>query len=150
MNKWEELATGESGDIYLERDWLNMVSVVFKVFCEKQHDYGYKNIAIGGLKGVVMRSGDKMSRLFEMAGLADGSLAERDPAVKDEDMFQNLLDWADYGIIAMMVYKGLWPKCTVGDAFGREAIENIIKEAQDILGQQEQGCACQSVSCQHC
>lgn len=147
MDRWEELATGDSGDIELERAWLRMAKIVFQVFCEKQHDYGHRNIAIGGLKGVVLRSGDKMARLWELTGLADGSCIERDAVVADEDIFQNLLDWADYGIIAMMVERRLWPKCTVNEAFGKRA---VLRVAQEILQGENQKCACNSGTCQNC
>jgi hypothetical protein len=144
VDKWEELATGESGDVELEKSWLRMAGIIFKIFCEKQHDYGYKNIAVGGLKGVVLRSGDKMSRLWELTGLADETLVDRVPVVDDENLFQNLADWADYGIIAMMVHKGLWPECNYKDAFGKEA---ILRVARSIVRQLEQD---DSKSCQSC
>jgi hypothetical protein len=148
MDNWEALATGESGDIELEKAWLRMASTIFKVFCDKQHDYGHKNIAIGGLRGVILRSGDKMARLWELTGLADSSCVERDPVVGDEDLFQNLLDWADYGIIAMMVERDLWPKCSVDEAFGRLA---VLRVAQEILAQKKPTCSsCDGHTCQVC
>ena len=124
---WEAAATGESGDIGLEKAWLRAAQEVYetrmpetiweiyKVFCKKQNDYGPQNIALGGTKGVTQRMVDKMSRLWNLQGL--GNSKEKAPANAEEVLYDTLMDLADYGIIGMLTENGSWKLVSIEDAF---------------------------------
>ena len=85
------------------------------MFCEKQHDYGPSNIAVGtslgteeeiklSLTGLWFRMNDKIQRLKNML------MNNRENAVKDEPIEDAYLDVSNYGIMAMIVKKGRWGK----------------------------------------
>ena len=128
---WQELASGESGDIEIERAWLRTVQELYGIFCAKQHDYGPTNIGTGGLKGVVLRMGDKVSRLWEINGLTVGS-NEKDPTLKvNESVRDSLLDLADYGIIGTLVLNGDWPLYTPQDVWGADAARKLLRQLEE-------------------
>lgn len=105
---------GKSGDVELEEYWFDQAQEVFDLFCIKQRSYGPQNIADLGIEGIASRLNDKVKRLINICendGLetlltvcphCGGTLAE-------ETVLDTLMDIADYGIIAMLVLKGLWP-----------------------------------------
>ncbi len=128
---WTYLATGESGDLELEYAWLRCAKRVFKLFCEKQHDYGAKNIGLGGHHGIAFRIGDKVSRYWELLGL--DSDEEIDPACDDETLMDTVMDIADYGIIAMMVENGWWPRFEIRRSFGPVAIALMLRKIYERL-----------------
>lgn len=97
-----DLPRGKSGNEDLERAWLQAVDQVFKVFCEKQQDYGPENIGRMGEAGVAVRAFDKCARLKTLLGAAER------PA--NESIEDSWIDLADYGLIGMMVRDGAWPK----------------------------------------
>lgn len=125
VSDWGLLATGESGWLQIEQDWLRMMQEVYGVFCEKQSDYGPTNIGTGGEQGVALRSGDKVSRLFELLGI--GTRAEAAEA-SNEPRRDAWVDMADYGIIGMLVHDGKWPKMYPGDVWGGEAAYLLLRE----------------------
>lgn len=106
LEDWGLLATGKSGWIEIERAWLREAQTIFELFCSKQHDYGPKNIGIAGLPGLATRAADKLSRWFE--------LLEKGEA-QNESLEDTLMDIADYGIIALLVLHGHWPRYTLAD-----------------------------------
>lgn len=118
---WGQLATGESGDVEIERAWLRTAQELYHLFCKKQHDYGPTNIAVGGLDGVAIRVSDKVSRLWRLLGIGayrGGDKGARlDPANTDESLRDTLLDLADYGIIAALVHDGAWKTMTLEEAW---------------------------------
>ncbi len=122
---WGQLATGESGWLQIEQDWLRAMQEVYGVFCEKQTDYGPTNIGTGGEQGVALRSGDKVSRLFELLGI--GTRGEESES-SNEPRRDAWLDMADYGVIGMLVHDGKWPKMYPGDVWGGEAAYLLLKE----------------------
>ena len=134
IKDWGDLATGKSGDIELEREWLRIAQEIFSIFCKKQHDYGPSNIAMGGVRGVILRTSDKIARLWELTGLKD-LVSGRNFSVKspdvDESLEDTLIDAADYPIIALMVLRGKWPKLDVDDAFGQKALSRLLVELLD-------------------
>lgn len=73
------------------------------MFDGKQQDYGPDNITDFGTFGVVVRMNDKFRRIKHMR------TARRRHAV-NEPMLDSFLDIANYGKIAWMVEKGLWPR----------------------------------------
>ena len=87
----------------------------YALFCEKQHDNGPSNIAVGtslgteeeiklSLTGLWFRMNDKIQRLKNML------MNNRENAVKDEPIEDAYLDVSNYGIMAMIVKKGRWGK----------------------------------------
>ena len=125
LDDWGKLATGESGWLEIEEDWLRAMQEVYTVFCEKQQDYGPTNIATGGERGVAFRSGDKVSRLFELLGI--GSHGEEAEA-SNEPRRDSWIDMADYGIIGLLVHDGKWPKLYPQDVWGKDAAFALLRE----------------------
>jgi hypothetical protein len=120
LEDWAVLAQGESGSLELEQAWLRKVQELFTIFCMKQHDYGPTNIAVGGLKGIVLRSGDKLSRMWNLVGLSVKGGEAKETKVA-ESVRDSLLDWADYGIIGVLVVDGDWPLAAPEEVWGSEA-----------------------------
>lgn len=113
-HRWPQLATGDSGFIELEREWLLIAREVFELFCVKQRSYGPGNITRMGAPGVATRLIDKVERLenaYHKGGLK--SITKTCPhcgeAIKDENLIDVWLDTADYGIIGLLCLRGLWP-----------------------------------------
>ncbi|HEC64232.1 MAG TPA: hypothetical protein ENI23_02955 [bacterium] len=125
FSDWGLLATGKSGWLQIEQDWLRAMQEVYGVFVEKQSDYGPTNIGTGGEQGVALRSGDKVSRLFELLGI--GTRGEESES-SNEPRRDAWLDMADYGVIGMLVHDGKWPKMYPGDVWGGEAAYLLLKE----------------------
>ena len=101
MDNWKDLAENISGDIKIEEAWLEKVQEMYKLFCKKHHDYGRNNIGISGEDGIKVRLADKVSRLFELEG--------KDPMVQ-ENIRETWIDIAIYGVIALTVLDGDWPR----------------------------------------
>jgi len=99
---WEALATGESGDVEIEKRLLQTMESMYHVFCAKQKDYGRENIARFGLTGVMVRLTDKMERLIHL--WKKGALEARNEPIHD-----TWLDIALYGVIGLMVLTARWP-----------------------------------------
>ena len=74
-----------------------------QIFRRKHHDYGPCNIALTGLPGVIVRMSDKVSRLRNLV------LKNKEP--NNESIEDNLIDVANYAIIALLVMAGKWPEC---------------------------------------
>ena len=129
IDDWGELATGESGWLEIEQEWLRAMQEVYGVFCEKQQDYGPTNIATGGEQGVTLRSGDKISRLFELLGIG----TREEGVAANEPRRDAWIDMADYGVIGLLVHDGKWPIMRPEDVWGKEAayallVEKIIRD----------------------
>ncbi len=103
---WGILATGASGDTRLEVAWLRTAQQMYNIFCKKHHDYGPRNIGVGGVPGVVIRIGDKTSRLWNLTGVTKHNTR----LVADESVRDSFLDLANYGISGAMLVEGSWPK----------------------------------------
>jgi hypothetical protein len=124
---WSVLATGDSGSIELEKAWLRKAQEIYTIFCDKQHDYGPNNIAMGGLQGLVLRMMDKISRAAELTGLRTGEVKDPKVAETRRDIW---IDHADYGMIALMVEDGDWPDLDVKEVYGPVG---VIKSAMTVL-----------------
>jgi len=83
----------------------------FGVFCQKQHDYGARNISLGGdmqneddkqlaLIGITIRLNDKVQRLLNLIKDTD--------APENESIRDAFLDISNYGAIAQVVMDGKW------------------------------------------
>jgi hypothetical protein len=100
------LATGKSGDIEVERAFLEQVECIYEVFCKKQRDYGRGNISKFGADGVMVRVSDKIERLINLSKRAEGTVGH---APINESVADTWLDIATYGVIGMMCRAGKWP-----------------------------------------
>jgi len=74
-----------------------------KLLDNKQKDYGPDNIASFGEIGVLVRSNDKIERLKYIL-----KKPSRDVAVIDESLEDTWSDWANYGIIGLMLRLDTW------------------------------------------
>jgi hypothetical protein len=86
-------------------DMWDVIDHCGNVLISKQEDYGPLNIARapgGPLKGFRVRIYDKISRINDLID------ENQDP--KHESLRDSFLDLANYGIIALMVLDGTWPK----------------------------------------
>ena len=75
-----------------------------QLFDSKQLDYGSSNIALGGEMGIAVRLQDKVSRmrnllLKELKG---------DANVNHESLEDTFKDAANYGMIGLLLKRGLW------------------------------------------
>lgn len=95
---------GTSGDADLEREMAKVMHELFEIFKKKQASYGPGNIAKGGERGVVLRMSDKLERLWNLVWEGNAN------PLQDETIEDTFLDIADYGLIALLVKRGMWPK----------------------------------------
>ena len=103
-NDWSALATGESGNVETERLFLLEMQAAYRKFTKKHHDYGHNNLSRSWVNGIVVRVGDKLSRLEN--ALRSGNTLK----VADESLVDTSLDSANYFIIGSLMLKGLWPE----------------------------------------
>tara|TARA_Y100000310_G_scaffold292568_1_gene321409 strand:- start:101 stop:550 length:450 start_codon:yes stop_codon:yes gene_type:complete len=122
IKRAKDMASDNDNIKYLEKkypemtsEFKNIQSEQYKLFCEKQHDYGPSNIAVGtqlateaeiklSLTGLWFRMNDKIQRLKNML------MNSRESAVKDEPIEDSFMDVSIYGIMAMIVKNGKWGK----------------------------------------
>ena len=116
VSNWQDLATGASGDLYIEKGFLTILQEQYNLFCQKQADYGRNNVAVGGEQGLTIRLGDKVSRLFNLLGIGYGSSGSKSPSV-NEPVSETFIDVANYGTIGVMVMRGLWPRVRPEDVW---------------------------------
>ena len=95
---------GTSGDKELEGHMATLFLELFEIFKAKQADYGPGNIAIGGEKGCLIRTNDKLQRLWQLVW------GDKENSVKNESVEDTWLDLADYALIALLVRRGEWPR----------------------------------------
>ncbi len=93
---------GSSGDKTLENRMLDTLDEAFEMWKKKHFGYGPSNINKHGEPGVVVRIGDKESRMNK--ALFHGGQAE---AKKIESDY---IDTLVYCAIALLLRRGLWPK----------------------------------------
>jgi hypothetical protein len=125
LEDWSVLATGKSGWLEIEQAWLRKVQEIYGIFCKKQADYGPTNIGVGGEQGVTLRTGDKISRMFELLGLTNRDV---DGTPENESIRDTWADLADYGIIGMIVHDGDWPLVDPTQVWGREAMVKLLTD----------------------
>lgn len=80
------------------------------IFLERHRKYGRNNIAMFGLVGIIVRLGDKFSRLRELAKNLSLSNQSVDEAFDDETLADTLIDIANYALIGLVVLDGNWGK----------------------------------------
>lgn len=76
-----------------------------ELFDSKQQDYGSSNIGISGEVGVQVRLQDKVSR---MRHLLEKRVKEPGGEVNNESLGDTYQDVANYGMIGMLLDRGLW------------------------------------------
>ena len=79
----------------------------YKVFAEKQSDYGPENIAMGGndrlaLLGITIRGNDKIQRIL--------NLLDNKKEPKNESITDSFMDLANYCYMAAILMSGKWGK----------------------------------------
>jgi hypothetical protein len=90
----------------MSKQYLAAMLELAVLFDKKQSDYGSSNISSTGELGVMVRTQDKVSRvrnllMKELKGSADAG-AENEPL---EDSWK---DMANYGVIGLLLRRGLW------------------------------------------
>ena len=81
-----------------------------ELFDLKQQDYGSSNIGISGEVGVQVRLQDKVSR---MRHLLEKRMREPDMKVNNESLGDTYQDVANYGMIGMLLDRGLWKRASI-------------------------------------
>ena len=96
--------TDKVDDAFVADVW-RIMDTAGNLLIRKHHDYGPKNIAHspgGPLNGLRVRMWDKIARINN---LLDSGVQPSNESLRD-----SFLDLANYGIIALMVLDGTWPK----------------------------------------
>lgn len=86
-----------------------ILSELRDIMLRKHHDYGPLNIALapgGAVNGLRVRMHDKLARI--------NNLTDRSAQPENESLQDSFLDLSNYGIIGLMVLRGLWPGCEEG------------------------------------
>ena len=94
-------------------DVADIITECSNLLISKQNDYGPLNIANapgGALNGLRVRIFDKVSRI--------NNLIDENKDPNHESLRDSFLDLANYGIIALMVIDGVWPKLENGENNG--------------------------------
>ena len=73
-----------------------------KIAKKKNHDYGYSNLAVFGVKGNLIRASDKMARLKTLVW------DECEAQVEDEKVLDTVYDLINYATYMAMMIKGEW------------------------------------------
>lgn len=94
----------EYGEDSVEHKCFDIFMEAFKLFVRKQHDYGPTNIGVTGLKGIIVRVADKVSRLVNLFN--KDSLGE----AQNESIEDTLLDMVNYSAMGLMDFRGQWPR----------------------------------------
>lgn len=94
--------------------FLQTVMAMYRTHLSKNHDYSPANVLGTGSIGLVTRIWDKVARLMNLTGFrlemsapAD-YVAPREP--KHESIDDTLLDLAVYGVIGLLLRRGVWGK----------------------------------------
>lgn len=112
-NDWGLLAKEDDPVIIVE--WLMAVQRITETFISKNKDYGTKNITSGWTSGVVVRLGDKVSRLWNLVL----NLHKRNVDETVEDTF---LDVAAYAIIGYLMATGKMEQSDIIESVGLPAL----------------------------
>lgn len=101
----ELLVNGESGDHDLERAYVEHMIENFRLFQQRHRKYGRGNISRAADLGIVVRLGDKLSRLENLyfSGSAEAN---------DETIVDTIRDIHVYANMLLMVLGGQWPNAT--------------------------------------
>jgi hypothetical protein len=94
---------GSSDAPELEREIARRFAMAFEIWKQRQRKYGPGNIARRGPVGVFVRMEDKLERIAGviLEGKADDQA--------DETVRDTMLDVANYAVILLACYEGVWP-----------------------------------------
>jgi len=84
-----------------EAEARKLMNEAFTLLVNKRKDYG-PNALKGGVHGIAIRMSDKMARLENLMGIADGSFKSKDAIVGDEKIEDTFRDLINYGILALL------------------------------------------------
>lgn len=127
---WSMLVTDDDPQILTE--WMNALQLITETFVDKNADYGTKNIASAWTTGVVVRLGDKVSRLWNLV------LNNHENRV-DEAITDTLLDVAAYAIIGYLMSTGQWERAEIDETIGLEALIRYWIANNDLTEQETDG-----------
>ena len=102
--KYELKVDGASGSESIEHDMAALLVNLFETFKRKQACYGKGNISKFGELGTLVRSYDKIERLYNLV------YKQRDNKMPEETIDDTWLDLADYALIALLVRSGAWER----------------------------------------
>ena len=122
---WGVLTIGVT-DQKLETAWLRAAQFLFQSFARKNHDYGSGNLAAGGVRGIALRLGDKVSRLWQLTGLRG---RDSKAQVTSEAIADTFLDIANYGLVGYLMSVGKWPAGSISQSIGGKAIATLVVSA---------------------
>lgn len=100
MNEIEQMEKAASPQTF-EEAVDSILTEMRETMIAKQRAYGVGNIAKFGEFGVMVRLSDKQERLHNI--LNKGGTATHDESLED-----TWLDMANYGLIGLMVRRGIW------------------------------------------
>lgn len=78
-----------------------LVEDAIQLLINKRRDYG-DNALKGGIHGIAIRMSDKMGRLENLMGIADGSFKPKEAIVGDEKIEDTMKDILNYSILFLM------------------------------------------------
>ena len=84
-----------------EAEARKLMSEALTLLVNKRKDYG-PNALKGGQHGIAIRMSDKMARLENLMGIADGSFKSKDAIVGNEQIEDTIRDLINYGILFLM------------------------------------------------
>lgn len=93
------------------RHFLNTVMKMYRTHLEKNNDYSPANILGTGEIGLATRVWDKVARLLNLTGFhieISSSSFSAPIQPKNESLDDTLLDLAVYGVIGLLLRKGVW------------------------------------------
>lgn len=135
---WANFATEETGNPELEIEFLRALQKMYQLFLRKNHDYGKNNLSTGWLRGVVIRLGDKISRLWTLYDLDMEKDYPVKPEVVSESKDETFLDIGNYGVIGYLMETGKWPMGSVHDLYGHKALGKLLAQIYGGLSENEQ------------
>ena len=98
-----DFASGESGDIELERVILRLMMEYFELWKKKQRSYGPHNIGAFGAMGCLIQANDKIQRLRRHYFMG------KDISLTDETIQDTWLDLIGYSLMGLVCDRGQWP-----------------------------------------
>jgi hypothetical protein len=127
---WTHLASGQSGNLDLEKEFLRTLQKMYIVFVAKNHDYGSSNLQMGWLPGIIIRKSDKLSRLWQLLGLRND---DTEISVNTEGVADTFLDDANYSVIGYLMVKGAIQPIPFDTYLGNTAIvEEVVKLVNEL------------------
>lgn len=90
----------------MARQYITAMLELAILFDKKQQDYGSGNISTTGELGVMVRTQDKVSRIRNL--LTKEMKNESSEGAQNEPIEDSWKDMANYGVIGLLLRRGLW------------------------------------------